>query len=300
MCMNITKKGRDSCMKLGWIGLGNMGIPMALNLVKAGYDLTFYNRTPDKGEELLVAGAKQAQSLTELVDNCDLIFTMVSDDNAVKSIYLENGILSHAKAGKVFIDMSTVSSQTSQFIYKTALENGVKFLDAPVSGSVQPAKDGKLLVLVGGEEHVYEQIKSVLEPMSKLSIYLGPSGSGSNAKLAINLLLGITVQGIAESVLFAEKQGIKKENMLTIINESAVGTTISKMKTLSILNDEFPAAFALKHMAKDLRLASETTELNAIGASANKTYQSALENGLGELDVMAVLKELKGDGPTSL
>lgn len=298
--MTIGWEGWDDCMKIGWIGLGNMGIPMVLNLIKAGYELTFYNRTPDKGKELIAVGAKQAESLTELVDNSNLIFTMVSDDNAVKSIYLENGILSHAKAGKVFIDMSTVSPQTSQFIYNTALENGVKFLDAPVSGSVQPAKEGNLLVLVGGEEEVYEQVKAVLEPMSKLSIYLGPSGAGSNAKLAINLLLGITVQGIAESVLFAENQGIKKEDMLTIINESAVGTAISKMKSSSILKDEFPAAFALKHMAKDLRLASETAELNAIGASAHKTYQSALENGLGEFDVMAVLKELKGDGSTSL
>lgn len=300
MCMNMGWKGWDVCMKIGWIGLGNMGIPMALNLVKAGYELTFYNRTPDKGEELATLGAKQASSLTEVVDKSDVIFTMVSDDNAVKSIYIENGILSHAEAGKIFIDMSTISPQTSQLIYNTALENGVKYLDAPVSGSVQPAKEGKLLVLVGGDEEVYEQVKSVFEPMSKLSIYLGGSGAGSNAKLAINLLLGITVQGIAESILFAEKQGIKQEDMLTIINESAVGTAISKMKTPSILNNEFPAAFALKHMAKDLRLASETMELQAIGSSANKTYQNALEKGLGELDVMAILKELKGDGSTSL
>ena len=280
-------------MKIGWIGLGNMGIPMAMNLLKAGYELNFYNRTSQKGTELENLGGVRTNSLKELVENSDIIISMVSDDNAVKSIYMENKVIEHGSAlGKTFIDMSTVSPETSKLLSSLADKHGANFLDAPVSGSVQPAKEGNLIVLVGGKKETYEQVKDIFEPMSKLSLYLGQAGSGSNAKLAINLLLGITVQGIAESVLFAEQQGIKVEDMLTIINESAVGTAISKMKTPSIIENEFPAAFALKHMAKDLRLANESGELEKMGHSAFQTYQKALENGFGDLDVMAIIKEL--------
>jgi len=280
-------------MKLGWIGLGNMGVPISLNLLKAGYSVTVFNRTASKASELISAGAVQAQSLEELVQSSDIIFTMVSDDEAVKDLYFSNKLLEAAEPGQVFIDMSTVAPATSKEIYAAAKGKGIGFIDAPVSGSVAPAKEGNLLVLAGGEEETYNKVKELFEPIGKMSIYLGESGSGSNAKLAINLLLGITVQGIAESVLFAEEQGIKVEDMLTIINESAVGTAISKMKTPAILKDEYPAAFALKHMAKDLRLAKETGELNAIGNSAYHTYKDALARELGELDVMAVIKELR-------
>jgi 3-hydroxyisobutyrate dehydrogenase len=280
-------------MKLGWIGLGNMGVPISLNLLKAGHSVTVFNRTASKASELISAGAVQAQSLEELVQSSDVVFTMVSDDVAVKDLYLSKRLLELAKQGQVFIDMSTVAPATSREIYTAAKDKGVGFVDAPVSGSVAPAKEGNLLVLAGGEEETYNKVKELFEPIGKMSIYLGESGSGSNAKLAINLLLGITVQGIAESVLFAEEQGIKVEDMLTIINESAVGTAISKMKTPAILKDEYPAAFALKHMAKDLRLAKETGELNAIGNSAYHTYKNALARELGELDVMGVIKELR-------
>lgn len=280
-------------MKLGWIGLGNMGVPISLNLLKAGHSVTVFNRTASKASELISAGAVQAQSLEELVQSSDVVFTMVSDDVAVKDLYLSKRLLELAKQGQVFIDMSTVAPATSREIYTAAKDKGVGFVDAPVSGSVAPAKEGNLLVLAGGEEETYNKVKELFEPIGKMSIYLGESGSGSNAKLAINLLLGITVQGIAESVLFAEEQGIKVEDMLTIINESAVGTAISKMKTPAILKDEYPAAFALKHMAKDLRLAKETGELNAIGNSAYHTYKNALAREFGELDVMGVIKELR-------
>jgi 3-hydroxyisobutyrate dehydrogenase len=280
-------------MNIGWIGLGNMGIPIASNLLKAGFKVKVYNRTASKGELLVQQGATQAANLVELVQTSDIIFTMVSDDAAVKSLYFENDLFVLAEAGKIFIDMSTVSPRTSKELFAAAKKADIAFLDAPVSGSVQPAKDGTLIVLAGGEEETYQQVKSLFEPMSKMSLYLGESGSGSNAKLAINLLLGITVQGIAESVLFAQNQGIKTEDMLTIISESAVGTAISKMKAPSILHNEFPAAFALKHMAKDLRLANETDELLPIGESANETFQQALANNLGEEDVMAVIEQLR-------
>lgn len=279
-------------MNIGWIGLGNMGIPIASNLIKAGHSVKVYNRTAHKTQKLVKEGAKQAKSLDELVLTSDVIFTMVSDDLAVKDLYYKQQLFDQAKSEQVFIDMSTVSPITSRELYNEAKKRDIKFLDAPVSGSVAPAREGTLLVLVGGEEPVFNKVKILFDPISKMSIYLGNSGSGSSAKLAINLLLAITVQGIAESVIFAEKQGIRRQDILTIINESAVGTAISKMKTSGILQQKFPPAFALKHMAKDLRLAKEVDDLNSIGNSVYETFQNALLHELGELDVMAIFKEV--------
>lgn len=280
-------------MRIGWIGLGNMGIPMVGNLLKAGYQVTVYNRSKDKADPLLSQGALWADKPSQLWNNSDVVISMVSDDEAVKAIYKQGILFDSKQTGKIAIDMSTVSPDTSKWLAKQCNEYGIQFLDAPVSGSVQPAREGKLLVLVGGDQEVFEKVRSIFEVLGKMVLYLGTTGSGSNAKLAINLLLGITVQGIAESVLFAEKQGIKTEDMLAIINESAVGTAISRGKTPSILADEYPAAFALKHAAKDLRLAIGAGADLPVGQAANQTFQTALKEGLGELDLMAILQYLQ-------
>ncbi len=280
-------------MRIGWIGLGNMGIPMATNLLNAGYDVTIFNRTKSKAEPLIALGAGFADKPSALFDTCDLVITMVSDDEAVKAVYTgENGLLSGAAQGKIAVDMSTVSPNTSVFLAERCKAAGASFLDAPVSGSVQPAKEGKLIIMAGGDAETFAKVKPVFEVLGKMALHLGPNGAGSNAKLAINLLLGITVQGIAESVLFAKEHGIRTEDMLTIINESAVGTAISRMKTPSILSGEFPAAFALKHMAKDLRLAREAGAPFPLAESANASYQAALREGYGEQDLMAILSFL--------
>lgn len=281
-------------MKIGWIGLGNMGIPMAGNLLKAGYELSVYNRTKEKSKALLEQGASFSESPSQLMQNCDVVISMLADDQAVKEVYLgAGGLLARPVADKILVDMSTVSPSTSRQLYEACKNAGISFLDAPVSGSVQPAKEGKLVIMVGGDQESYEKVKPIFDVLGKLSLYLGQSGSGSSAKLAINLLLGITVQGIAESVLFANQLGIKKEDFLTIINESAVGTAISRLKSSSILQGEYPAAFALKHMAKDLRLANDEVRLTPAADAVYRTYQTALREGLGELDVMAIMKHLE-------
>lgn len=282
-------------MIIGWIGLGNMGVPMASNLIRAGFEVYVYNRTKSKAEPLLEMGAHFVDQPEQLYRTCDIVITMVSDDQAVKEIYTgANSFLQTATPGKIAIDMSTVSPDTSKALAQACAKRGVSFLDAPVSGSVQPAKEGNLIIMVGGEEQTYLKAKPVFEVLGKMSLFLGENGSGSNAKLAINLLLAITVEGLAETVLFAEQRGIRKEDMLSIITESAVGTPIARMKQPSIMSEEFPAAFALKHMAKDLRLAQEAGASLPIAETVTGTYQTALKEGLGDLDVMAIFKFLSG------
>ncbi|MFA4136134.1 MULTISPECIES: NAD(P)-dependent oxidoreductase [unclassified Brevibacillus] len=282
-------------MIIGWIGLGNMGIPMASNLLAAGYDVRVWNRTPGKAAPLVALGAKETATLSALVAQSDVLFTMVSDDDAVKAIYTgSDGLLSLSIQGKLAVDMSTISPDTSRFLAEQTKQAGLRFLDAPVSGSVGPAKEGKLVIMVGGERADFEVAKPLLDKLGKAAFYLGPNGAGTSAKLAINLLLGITVQGVSETLLFARSLGIGTEQMLDIISESAVGTPLIRGKAASILADDYPAAFALKHMAKDLRLANEAGVSTPLAESVNATYRHALESGLGELDLMAILRHLEG------
>ncbi|WP_431809382.1 NAD(P)-dependent oxidoreductase [Brevibacillus agri] len=286
-------------MIVGWIGLGNMGVPMAGNLLAAGYDVSVWNRTPDKAAPLVALGAKQVASLPRLVEECDVLFTMVSDDEAVKAIYTgADGVLSARVSGKLAIDMSTIAPETSRFLAEQAKKAGLRFLDAPVSGSVGPAKEAQLVIMVGGEKADYDEAKPLLDKLGKAAIYLGPNGAGTSAKLAINLLLGITVQGVSETLLFTRSLGIETEQMLEIISQSAVGTPLIRGKAASILADDYPAAFALKHMAKDLRLAREAGVSTPLAESAQATYRQALEEGLGELDLMAILRHLQGPSLT--
>lgn len=281
--------------QLGWIGLGNMGTPIVKNLLKAGYAVTVYNRTKSKEQPLIAAGATAAALPQQLLEKSDMVFTMVSNDEAVRQVYTgADGLLSQPqKEDKLIIDMSTVAPTTSRYVAALCKGNGIDFLDAPVSGSVKPAEEGTLIILVGGAEAAYQKAKPVLEVIAKLSIYLGENGAGSAAKLAINYLLGLNLQGLAEAVLFARQNGIATNDMLTIINEGACGNGISRGKTPSILANEFPAAFALKHLVKDLRLAKEAGLDMPLFAPLFQSYQQALQNGLGEKDVMAIMEYLE-------
>ena len=281
-------------LKIGWAGLGNMGTPMALNLLKAGYELIVYNRNREKEKELLLAGATSAADLPNLAAEADIVFTMLADDTAVKSVYNEqDGLLAGAQTGKLLIDMSTVAPETSRYLSKLCADKAVAFLEAPVSGSVQPAREGKLIILAAGAVQDFEKAKPLLDSLGKLTLHLGLAGSGSSAKVAINYLLAINVQALAETVLFAERNGISNADMLTIINEGACGNGIIKLKTPAILANNFPPAFALKYIVKDLKLAKGAGLNSALSNPLLTTFEAAAADGLGDEDLMAVIKYLR-------
>lgn len=281
-------------LKIGWVGLGNMGTPMALNILNAGYDLIVYNRNREKEQELIDAGAVSATDLKALATEADVIFTMLSDDKAVKSVYNDtDGILAADGTGKLMIDMSTVSPETSRELSSLCQTKAAAFLEAPVSGSVLPAKNGQLIILAAGAKQDFDRAKPLLDVLGKLSMYLGEAGAGSSAKLAINYLLGINIQALAETVLFAEQNGISKSDMLTIINEGACGNGIIKLKTPAVLADEFPPAFALKYLVKDLRLAKGAGLNSPLSAPLLETFEAAANGGLADEDLMAVIKYLR-------
>jgi 3-hydroxyisobutyrate dehydrogenase len=281
-------------LKLGWLGLGNMGNPMAKNLLKAGFEVVVFNRSKDKEKELIDLGATSAASIQELIQTSDVVITMLSNDAAVKEVFeSENGLLSQDNPKKLIINMSTVSPETSRYLATICETRKIHFIDAPVSGSVKPAQDGTLVILVGASDEDYALAKPIFNVLGKVSIPVGAPGKASSAKLAINYLLGLNLQGLAETIIFAEKNGLRKEDMLSIINEGACGNGITNIKANSILKDDYPAAFALKHLVKDLRLAKEAGLDSPLIHPLYDSYEAAQKEGLGDEDVMAIITSLR-------
>lgn len=287
------------CLKMiGWIGTGHMGELMAMNLLKAGYRMHIYNRTVEKTASLVEEGAISVSSAKELVEQCDVSFLMLSDANAVKKVLTkEDGILAGVRPGKVIVDMSTISPADSRAFAQLVAEKGGVYLDAPVSGSVGPAKAGQLVILVGGDEATKEGCQPYFDVLGKKTIHFGENGKGSAAKLSINLLLAIVGQGVGETLLLAEKAGLESEKVLEMISQSAMNTPLFAGKRDMYEKEEFPAAFMLKLMAKDLGLINEQATRLAVNLplaeAANETYRSACNNGDGDSDMAAVYKELK-------
>ncbi|WPQ63591.1 NAD(P)-dependent oxidoreductase [Chitinophaga sancti] len=279
-------------MKIGWAGLGNMGKPMVKNLVKAGFDVKVYNRTVAKANEFAKeTGVTVAATPAELVKDVDCVITMVSDDAALQEIW-DQLLAAPLADGLLAIDMSTVSPDTTRAMAARVREKGIAYLDAPVSGSVKPAEDRQLIILVGGNEADFERAKPVFDSLGKSATLLGDNGAGNYAKLAINAFLGITVQGLAEAVIFAQKHGIGPDKLLPLINEGAVGSGITKIKTPGIINGNFAPAFALKLLAKDIRLAIAQGMDTPAGVTLNKALEGAVKEGLGDEDMIAILKYL--------
>lgn len=276
--------------KIGFIGLGNMGGPMAKNLEKAGVDLFVFNRSVEKTIGF-TEGSTVCSSIADLVEQTDIIFTMLTNDDAVHAVY--ETILTGNVKDKLFVDMSTISEQASKAIAETLKSKGGAFVDAPVAGSTQPAKEGTLIFMVGSSNKDKERVLPYLSLMGKEIKYLGDNGAGIAAKLCINYYLSILYQGMAETVLFAEKLGISRENMMAIINESASGSGATKVKTKSIIENSFPPAFALDLMLKDVNLAIAAGADMPMSKVLEKTYQDAHDAGYGEKDVMGVLDYLK-------
>ncbi|HEV2479643.1 MAG TPA: NAD(P)-dependent oxidoreductase [Puia sp.] len=279
---------------IGWIGLGNMGIPMSQRLIKAGYPMTVYNRDHTKETSLKAAGAATAETPAVLIERTDVIFIMVTDDQAIRDLFSGgNGLLSTQTKGKLIVNMSTVSPSINREFGAICRKQGNEYLDAPVSGSVKQALDGQLVIMVGGSRPAFDQAGPLFQQLGKLALYLGDLGAGNTAKLAINVLLSFHAQGLAEAALFARQHGVKTEDFMTIFNNSAMGNVFGKIKGEAIIADNYAAAFSIKNIAKDLRLAKAEGLTTPLALTAWQTFQAA-EPRYGDLDIIAVIKEVSG------
>jgi len=279
--------------RLGFIGLGNMGHPMAKNLEKAGFQLSVYNRTPEKADDFR-ENSIVCNSVADVVGNSDIVFTMLTNDDALKEVFEE--ILALNLSGKLFIDMSTVSPEASSKISAAVMIKEASFIDAPVAGSTKPAAEGTLIIMAGGNERDITRALPYLEKLGKEIRHLGENGKGIAAKLSVNYFISCLYQGLAETILFSDKLGIDRKDMLDIINESASGSGATKVKTPLLVNENYDPAFALDLMLKDILLAKNAGAQFPLSETLIRTYRGASDAGFGKDDVIGIIQYLKEPG----
>ena len=249
--------------KIGFIGIGLMGKGMSLNLLKAGYPVTVWNRTESKTKPVVDAGAKLAKTPKEVAENSDVVVSMVTGSNDVKQVLLgENGAIFGAKNGDIFIDMSTISPIATVEISKELAKKGVEMLDGPVSGGVIGANNGTLSIMVGGKEQIYNECKPILEAMGKTITYIGGIGDGQVCKAVNQILVGTTMLGVAEALVFAAKAGVDVERVHQAVSGGAAGSWQLTNNGARVLKGDMSPGFKIKDYLKDLGIIMETADVS--------------------------------------
>ena len=282
-------------MKIGFIGLGIMGTPMAKNLLGAGHELVVYDRSEEKMGEVVKAGARGAASSREVAEQCRLVITMVPNSPHVKAAVLgKDGVLEGAKAGDILIDMSSIAPLASQEVYKACREKGVRMIDAPVSGGEPKAIDGTLSIMVGGDRETFDEVYDVLMVMGGSAVYCGDSGAGNMTKLANQIIVAVNIAAVSEAFMLASKAGVDPEKVFDAIRGGLAGSTVMEAKVPKILGRDFSPGFRIDLHIKDLNNAIETG--HGVGAPLFLTtqVQEMLErlhfDGCGSDDHSAIAK----------
>ncbi|PYF84522.1 3-hydroxyisobutyrate dehydrogenase/2-hydroxy-3-oxopropionate reductase [Marinomonas alcarazii] len=283
---------------VGFLGLGIMGKAMATNLVKAGFDVTVWNRNSAKCDELVALGAHQGITPRDVAAHCDITFAMVSDPDAALALCQgPNGVAAGIGAGRGYVDMSTVDDTTSKEIADLITQAGGRFLEAPVSGTKKPAEDGTLIILAAGDQSLYNDVKPAFEVMGKMSPYLGDVGQGANMKLVVNMMMGGMLSIFSEGMSLGQKAGLDGQQILDIVEAGAMANPMFKGKGAMLLKGDYTTSFPLKHMQKDMRLAvalgDQLDQPLPTAAIANEAFKQALKAGFAEEDIAAVYKIVK-------
>lgn len=283
-------------MKVAFLGLGIMGSRMSERLARAGFELTVWNRTAGKAEGLKALGAGEAGSPGEAAAGADAAITMLADPASVEEVAWKQGLLESLRPGTIYIDMTTVSAETSRKLGAACVERGIGFLDAPVTGSKPAAASGELLLMVGGESSTLDRARPVLAPMSKKIVHMGPVGMGSLMKLINNLLMAGAMEALFEGLTLGRRGGLSHEAMMEVLTSGALASPLVRLKGEAVLREDFEPLFALKHMAKDIRLALEAARGAGleipVTALVARLFAKAEALGLGEEDYAALIKLL--------
>lgn len=277
-------------MRVAFLGLGIMGRPMATNLVKAGHEVTVWNRTPGK----IVEGARVAATPAEAAQGVEVVWICVSDTAAVENVLFgENGVEQSLAEGMVIADSSTISPSATRKFAERVASRGVQYVDSPVTGSKAGAEAGTLLFIVGGEESAIEKLKPLYAAMGKKIFRMGETGKGQSAKLVMNLQIALIYEGFAEALALAAKLGVDAETLLPLIQASMVRSGVVEYKAPFVLGRDFGANFPLKLMRKDIRLALEAAKEARVKLPGLETveeiYDMAVEDGHADLDYAATL-----------
>ena len=283
---------------IGFIGLGKMGHPMALNLIKAGHEIMVYNRSREKTQAHADAGGRVAESIAELSAASDIVITMISDDDALHWVALrDDGVIANMAEGGIFIDMSTVSPAASIKVGDATRQKNIAYLRSPVNGSVVQAADGILVILSSGPRASFDFIQPLFEIMGDKIFYLGGEEQARYLKLAINTMIGISSSMMGEALAFGEAGGLDWDTMIEVIASSAVGSPVVNYKVEALKNRDFTPAFTARQMAKDFDLALDTAKNNhipmPITSSVRQHWSAMIGTGRGDQDFFAYVEMLE-------
>ena len=282
-------------MKIGFIGLGTMGLPMAHHLLKNGYELIIYNRTKEKMSVLEEKGAMIANSPKEVASQSEIVFTMLTADAAVEEVILgEDGIIDGAYPGLIVIDSSTIAPTTSKKVAEELSRHDVEMLDAPVTGSEPQAIEGTLTFMVGGKKEIFEKCMELFLVMGKKAYYMGENGQGSYMKLANNSMAAINLLAFSEALTMATKAGIDPEIFAKVVSGGGARSGMAENKAEKVINRDFHPHFMAQLLHKDLGLASDVAKELEIStpvlALGKEIFQMAKAKGYGAEDMSAVMK----------
>lgn len=282
-------------MKLGFIGLGIMGKPMAKNLLKAGYELNICDINEEAVKEVEQAGGVACGTSKEVAQGSDIIFTMLPNSPHVKTVILEkDGVLEGMKPGTIVVDMSSIDPNVSIELEKAVAAAGGRMIDAPVSGGEPKAIDATLSFMCGGEQEVFDQVKPILEKMGSSVVLVGPVGSGNMTKLANQIIVAVNIAALSEALVLAAKSGVNPENVYKAIRGGLAGSTVMDAKAPMMLDRNFNPGFRIELHIKDLTNAMNASQAVDMELPMTEKVLEMMkilaEEGMGKCDHSAVLR----------
>jgi 3-hydroxyisobutyrate dehydrogenase len=286
--------------KVGFIGLGLMGSRLTRRLDSLGWRVQAWNRSPEPADALRKSGLAIAPSVVDLVTDSDVLLSSLSNDAAVRSVYLdEGGVFSATEPGTIILELSTISPELSRLLHREAHARGVNFLDVAVSGSTPAVEAGTVTLLAGGDENTFEQCVPIFESLAKQWFLIGPGSSGVQMKLVVNLLLGLDMQAIAEAVSLGEHLHIDRGVLLSVLSKTAVIAPAMTGKFRKIKDGDYSPEFPLRLMSKDMDLVMDAARASGANLPAASVAQSVLASNLsasGDLDLSAITPFVIGQG----
>ena len=282
--------------KIGFIGIGLMGLPMAKNLLKAGYSLKGFNRSQKKAEALKEFGAEIATSIDDVVSNSDVVITMLTDDTAINEVMDSSNFLENLKSNTTVIDMSSVKPTTATKYGNNLKSKNIKYLDAPVSGGTIGAEEASLAIMVGGEQDVFNEALDILKAMGNPTL-VGPVGSGQVSKLANQIIVGLTIGAVAEAITLCEKAGANPNKMIKALSGGWADSKILQTHGKRMIDKDFTpkgrTSVHLKDMNNILECANSHNTHLPISNLVKEMYKTLVENGHGETDHSSLYKEIE-------
>ena len=292
--------------KIGFIGVGNMGGPMARNLINAGHSLKVFDLSEEAVNFVVQSGAERAASVQEAASGVEFVVTMLPVGGNVRDVFLDEGVIGAADPGTLFIDSSTIDVESATAVHEAAAAAGFQMLDAPVSGGTIGAEAGSLTFMCGGEKAVFDKARPILEGMGQNIVHCGGPGQGQVVKICNNMIAAIITLATSEAFVMGEKLGVDRQTLFDVISTSTGGSRILEMGCplpgplpASPSSNGFKPGFMAKLMLKDLRLSQAASQMAAsptpLGAAATAAYQQHINNGNGDLDNSSICKLIDPD-----